>query len=506
MPTAPEKSTEQAVLHEQPPKLFDALEKIPEAEGLVKTTKGDLVLKTGVDELLRQVLDRAVDSDMVLDDGVLELLSALIHKLDEKLSSQLNAILHHADFQKLEGDWRGLEHMVFGTETDKDLKIRVFNVRKSELGQCFKKFKGAAWDQSPLFRKIYTDEYDTYGGHPFGTLIGAFEFGKSAADVDILKGMGAIAAAAHAPFIAAAAPELLGLDTAQGETWQNLDQIRDVAGVMEGPEWASFRGFRESLDSRYVGLTLPRFLARLPYGKENPVEGFAFEEQCEGGDHSKYTWSNAAFALGTNITQAHKFYGWTACIRGPQSGGEVTGMHVHTFPTDDGGVEMKCPTEVSIPGRREHELARVGLSAIVHEKNTDRAVFFAARSLYQSKEYDDPVATANSKLNGGLPYVFVVSRFAHYIQQMVRKAVGSFQERSDLERWLNNWIAGYVTQDDTASQEVKARYPLRDAKVSVEEVPGEPGYYSAVFHLRPHYQLEGVNASLRLVSKVSKKS
>lgn len=497
--SAPEKVVEKS---ESP--LWQALRVNPAAKEVAELAVGNAQLQSAVEVFLGQLLSQIVTPEWQVDDGILELIAGMIHKLDEKLSEQLNLILHHPEFQKLEGDWRGLEHMVSATETNKDLKIRVLNVRKDEMGKTFRRFKGAAFDQSPLFKKVYSEEYDMFGGHPFGVLVGAYEFSQSAADVAILKGMGEIAAAAHAPFIASAAPELLGLDTSRGETWQNLDQIKDVAQVMEGPEWASYRGFRESPDARYVGLTLPRFLSRLPYGKDNKVDGFDFVEKCDGGDHSKYTWSNAAFAMGANITQAHAYYGWTACIRGPQSGGEVTGLHVHTFKTADGSVEMKCPTEVSIPGRREHELAKVGLSAIIHEKNTDKAVFFAARSLYQTKEYDDPVATANSSLNGGLPYIFVVSRFAHYIQQMVRKAIGSFQEKADLERWLSNWITGYVLLDGGATDDAKAKCPLREAEVTVEDVPGQPGYYSVVFKLRPHYQLEGINTSLRLVSKVSR--
>jgi len=482
-----------------PAKARGALEKALATNSEVKEEAGSFLAE--LEDYFRSV----VGDDFAVPNSLSELLSALIARLDEKLGQQVNLVLHHQDFQKLEGTWRGLEHLVFGTETGADLKVRVLNVRKDELSKTFKRHKGAAWDQSPLFKKIYSEEYDTYGGHPFGTLIGDFEFSNSAYDVDILKGIAQIAAAAHAPFISNAAPELLGLDTKDGETWQNIDQITDVDNAISGLEWASYRGFRESLDARYVGLVLPRFLSRLPYGKDNPVDGFAFEEECEGGDHSKYGWSGAAWTMAANITQAQKYYGWTACIRGPQSGGEVTGMKVHTFRTADGGVEMKCPTEVSIPGRREHELAKAGLSAIVHEKNTDKAVFFAARSVYKPKKFDDPVATANSELNGGLPYIFVVSRFAHYVQQMVRKAIGSFQERADLERWLDNWIKGYVTADPNASQEIRAQYPLAEAEVAVEEIPGQPGYYSVKMQLRPHYQLEGITAAMSLVSKVNKK-
>jgi type VI secretion system protein ImpC len=308
--------------------------------------------------------------------------------------------------------------------------------------------------------------------------------------------MGQIASAAHAPFIAGAAPGILGINS-----WEDINEPRDLAKVMEGPEWLSWNGFRKSEDSRYVSLALPRFLSRLPYGKENPVEGLAgFRETCEGGDHSKYTWSNAAYALATNITQAHAFYGWTACIRGKNSGGGVTGLHVHTFPTADGGTEMKCPTEVSIPFRRDHELAKLGLASLLHWKGTDEAAFLSVPSVFNPPEFYEAESTANAKLNGSIPYLMVVSRFSHFLNKMLHDAVGSFHEKETLEKWLNDWITNFVLLDGQGTDEQKAKRPLSSAKVTVEEVDGQPGYYNAVFLLRPHYQLEGVNTSLRLVS------
>lgn len=449
-----------------------------------------------VDEALQILLRQVVSDDTTVSDNALETLDAIIASLDEKLSEQINSILHHPEFQKLEGSWRGLEHLVFQTETSKDLKVRVLNISKEELGKNFKRFKGSAWDQSPLFKKIYSEEFGMAGGQPYGVLVGDYSFDHSAPDVDIIKGMGQIAAASHAPFVAGAAPALLGINS-----WENLNEPQDLAKVMDGPEWAAWRGFRKSEDSRYVSLALPRFLSRLPYGKDNPVEGLAgFRETCEGGNHSKYTWSNAAYALATNITQAHTFYGWTACIRGKNSGGAVTGLHVHTFPTADGGTEMKCPTEVSIPFRKEHELSKLGLTTLVHWKNSDEAAFVAVPSVFDPPEFYEAEATANAKLNGSIPYLMVVSRFSHFLNKMLHDAVGSFHEKETLEKWLNDWITNFVLLDGKGTDEQKAKRPLSWAEVRVEEVEGQPGYYNAVFLLRPHYQLEGVNASLRLVS------
>ena len=457
--------------------------------------------KPRLDGAINEFLKWLVDEQEIVTDDALETLAALIAKLDEKLSEQINLIIHNPEFQKLEGSWRGLEHMVFGTETDKDLKIKVLNITKDELSKEFKTNKGSKWDKGYLFHEIYTKELGTPGGQPFGVLIGDYEFSNGAADVAILKGIGQIASAAHAPFIAGTAPSMFNL-----KSWTDVAQVQDMAALLEGPEWASWRGFRESLDARYVGLTLPRFLSRLPYGKDNKVDGFDFVETCEGGDHSKYTWSNAAYAMGTNITQAHKYYGWTACIRGKNSGGELSGLHVHTFPTADGGTEMKCPSEVNVDNRMEHELSKLGFAAVQHYKNTDTAAFTSAPNCYLPQEYDDPSATANSRLNGALPYVFVTSRFAHYLNKMLLEAVGSFQDSKSLENWLDNWIHKYVTKDPNASQKTMAEKPLREAEVTVEEIAGRPGYYTAVFKLRPHYQLEGVDISLRLVGSLDKKN
>lgn len=471
-----------------------------EFEGLLqkefkpKTDRAREAVQAAVQELAAQALQQTA---LISDDAV-RTIETIIAEIDRKLSEQINLIIHHPDFQQLEGTWRGLSYLVNNTETDEMLKIRVINLNKKDLGKTLKKFKGTAWDQSPLFKKLYEDEYGTPGGEPYGCLVGDYFFDHTPQNVQILDGMAKIAAAAHAPFISAADPGLMNM-----ETWQELGNPRDLTKILQTAEYAPWRSLRDSDDSRYIGLTMPRFLSRLPYGgKTDPVEEFDFEEDIEGADHSKYCWANSAFAMAVNINRAFKFFGWCSQIRGAESGGMVEGLPCHTFPTDDGGVDMKCPTEIAITDRREAELAKNGLIPLSHWKNTDYAVFVGAQSLQKPAEYDDPDATANANLGARLPYLFAICRFAHYLKCIVRDKVGSFMERADMEKWLNNWIAQYVTTDPTASQSVKARYPLSAAEVVVEDIEGNPGYYSAKFFLRPHYQLEGLTVSLRLVSKL----
>ncbi|HWG80614.1 MAG TPA: type VI secretion system contractile sheath large subunit, partial [Stellaceae bacterium] len=385
------------------------------------------------------------------------------------------------------------------TETDEMLKIRVLNISKKELGKTLRKFKGTAWDQSPIFKKMYEEEYGQFGGEPYGCLVGDYYFDQSPPDVELLNGIAQVSAAAHCPFIAAAAPSLM-----QMESWQELSNPRDLAKIFSTPEYAAWRSLRDSDDSRYIGLAMPRFLARLPYGaKTDPVEGFDFEEVTEGGDHSKYCWANSAYAMAVNINRSFKLYGWCSRIRGIESGGAVEGLPAHTFPTDDGGVDMKCPTEIAISDRREAELAKVGLMPLIHKKNTDFAAFIGAQSLQKPAEYEDPDATSNANLSARLPYLFATCRFAHYLKCIVRDKVGSFKERTDMQRWLQQWIMQYVDGDPAnSSEDTKARKPLAAAEVVVDEVEGNPGYYSSKFYLRPHYQLEGLTVSLRLVSKL----
>jgi type VI secretion system protein ImpC len=454
--------------------------------------------KEAINSAVRTLAEQALSETALISEDAVNSIEAIIAEIDRKLSEQINLIMHHEDFKSLEGSWRGMHHLVNNTETDETLKIRVLNLPKKDLGKTIKKYKGTAWDQSPLFKKLYEEEFGSPGGEPYGCLIGDYYFDHGPPDVEILNGMAQIAAAAHAPFISAAAPTLMNMDS-----WQELSNPRDLTKIFQTADYAPWRSLRESEDSRYIALTMPRFLGRIPYGsKTNPLEDFNFEEDTAAGDHSKYLWANSAYAMGVNINRSFKEFGWCARIRGVESGGIVEGLPCHTFPTDDGGVDMKCPTEIGITDRREAELAKNGLMPLSHWKNEDYAAFIGAQSLQKPAEYDDPDASANAKLAARLPYLFSTCRFAHYLKCIVRDKIGSFKEREDMASWLNRWITQYVTSDPHASEEVKARYPLAAAEVVVEDVEGDPGYYSAKFFLRPHYQLEGLSVSLRLVSKL----
>lgn len=455
--------------------------------------------KGAVEDAVRTLAEQALSQTKLIGNDVVKSIEAIIAELDRKLSEQVNLILHNAEFQQLEGAWRGLHYLVNNTETDEQLKIRVMNISKNDLGKTLKRYKGTNWDQSPVFKKVYEAEYGQFGGEPFGCLVGDYYFDHSPQDVELLGEMAKNCAAAHAPFIAGTSPAVMQMDS-----WQELANPRDLTKIFTTPEYASWRSLRESDDARYIGLAMPRFLARIPYGaKTNPVEDFDFEEDTGAADHNRYTWANAAYAMATNITKSFKMYGWCSRIRGVESGGAVEGLPVHSFPTDDGGVDMKCPTEIAISDRREAELAKNGFMPLLHRKNSDFAAFIGAQSLQKPAEYDDPDATANANLAARLPYLFSCCRFAHYLKCIVRDKVGSFKERDDMQRWLQDWIMNYVDGDPAHSSEsTKASKPLAAAEVVVEEVEGNPGYYTSKFFLRPHYQLEGLTVSLRLVSKL----
>lgn len=455
--------------------------------------------KEEVESAVRTLAEQVLRNSTIVSDDVNQTIGAYVAEIDRKLSEQINQIMHHPDFQVLEGAWRGLGYLVTNTETDTLLKIRVMNLSKKELAKNLKRFKGTAWDQSPVFKKIYEEEYGQLGGEPYGCLVGDYYFDHSPQDVDLLRSISQIAAAAHAPFIAAAGANLLGMDT-----WSELSNPRDLAKIFTTPDYAAWRSLREDDDAKYLALTMPRTLARLPYGaKTDPVEAFDFEEDTDGADSSKYTWQNAAYAMAVNINRSFKSYGWCTRIRGVESGGAVENLPTHTFPSDDGGVDMKCPTEIAITDRRSAELDKMGLMPVVHRKNSDMAAFIGAQSLAKPEEYDDPGASANSQLSARLPYMFACSRFAHYLKCIVRDKIGSFSTREDMEGWLSNWIVNYVDGDPAnSSEETKARKPLAAAKVVVEEVEENPGYYTSKFYLKPHYQLEGLTVSLRLVSRL----
>ncbi|WP_323122822.1 type VI secretion system contractile sheath large subunit [Burkholderia alba] len=452
-----------------------------------------------VQSAVETLLTYARRSRVVVREDVAQTIEQLVAELDKKISSQLTQVLHNKRFQALEGAWRGLHYLVSNTDTSENLKIRYLNVSKSDLGKTLRRFKGVVWDQSPIFKMVYEQEYGQFGGEPFGCLIGDYEFDHSMQDVSILTEMSKIAAAAHAPFIAAAAPGLLQMDN-----WNELSNPRDVSKIFTSTEYTFWRRLRESNDSRYLALTLPRFLARVPYGpKTQPVEEFGFEEKVDPDRAEDFCWANSAYAMGANITRAFKTYGWCTKIRGVESGGAVEVLPKFVLPSQDNEVELHCPTEIAISDRREHELSESGLMPLVYRKNSDTAAFIGAKTVHRPAIYEDDDATANANLSSRLPYIFATCRFAHYLKCIVRDKIGSFKSREDTQRWLNDWLMNYVDGDPSISSETtKSQRPLSAAEVVVDEIPENPGYYRAQFFLRPHFQLEGLTVSLRLVSKL----
>ncbi|MBW3511544.1 MULTISPECIES: type VI secretion system contractile sheath large subunit [Janthinobacterium] len=472
---------------------IDLLDQIVEQSKVAKSSVEHARAKDLISELVSQVMDGTV----VVSNNLAATIDARVAELDQLISAQLSAIMHAPEFQKLESSWTGLHYLVKNTATGTNLKIKMMNATKRELVKDFQ--SALEFDQSTMFKKVYEEEFGTFGGAPFGTLLGDFEFSRQPEDMYFIEQMSHVAAAAHAPFISSASPELFGL-----ESYSDLGKPRDLAKVFDTVEYAKWKSLRESEDSRYVGLTLPRFLGRLPF---NPldgatVDGFNFVEDVDGTDHQKYLWCNAAYAFGTKLTAAFEDYGWCAAIRGVEGGGLVEDLPTHTFKTDEGEVALKCPTEIAITDRREKELSDLGFISLVHCKNTDYAAFFGAQSAQKAKKYNTDAANANAVLSAQLQYIFAVSRIAHYMKAMMRDKIGSFAAASNVEDFLNRWLTQYVLLDDNASQEQKAQFPLREASVQVAEVPGRPGVYRAVSFLRPHFQLDELSVSLRLVAEL----
>src|SRR5438132_2677919 len=451
-------------------------------------------------DFFKQFIDQVVKPGQVISKDVETNVKYWIGEIDKKLSAKLNEIMHHPDFQKLEATWRGLHYLVHHSETGENLKIRVLNVNKQTLQKDLE--KAVEFDQSALFKKVYEEEYGQLGGQPYGMLVGDYEFARTPDDVGLLKLLSNVAAAAHAPFVSAASAKLFGFDS-----YTELPNPRDLAKVFDGVEYAPWKSFRESEDSRYVALTLPHVLGRLPYGENfKRVTEFNFEEFVDGKHHDKYLWMNAAWPYAARITDAFAKYGWMARTRGVEGGGKVEDLPVHTFPTDDGDVAMKCPTEIAISDRREFELSNLGFLPLLHSKNRDFAVFMGAQSCQKPKTYFDASANANAELSAKFNLILNTSRFAHYLKVMARDKIGSFMEVGDCQRWLNNWINNYVIANpEDAGEEAKAKSPLADARVEVREVKGKPGWYDAVAWLRPHFQLETLTTSMRLVAEVPKK-
>ena len=488
---------------EQQSQQAEAQEEASFLEQAISATKQ--TSRNETEELLKTLTSEAMDGTVKWDKNLTITINNAIAEIDKVMSAQLSAIMQNAKFQKLEGSWRGLNHLLSNSETSTDLKIRMLNISKKELSKDLE--KAVEFDQSQIFKKIYESEFGTAGGEPYAALIGDYEFSGHPEDLDMLTSMSNVAAAGFCPFISAADPKMFGFDS-----FTELSKPRDLEKIFDSAEYVKWRSFRDSEDSRFVTLTMPRVLARLPYGKDTkPVEAFNFEEasldssgrQLES-NHDEYCWMNAAYAMGTTLTQSYAEYGWCTSIRGAEGGGKVEGLPSHTFISDDGDTDQKCPTEIGITDRREAELSKLGFLPLCHYKNTDYAVFFGAQTAQKPKKFDDPAATANAEISARLPYIMATSRIAHFLKIMARDKIGSFMEASDAEEWLNRWIAGYVNASPGASAEMKARFPLAEANIEVKEVPGQPGVYSAVAWLRPWLQMEELSASMRMVANIPK--
>ncbi|MEN8237389.1 MAG: type VI secretion system contractile sheath large subunit [Pseudomonadota bacterium] len=443
---------------------------------------------------LLQEFVKQLTKEKVTSADSLSFIAKNIQRIDALLTGQLNEIMHHPDFQSMEGSWRGLHYLVMKTETGRLLKLRVLNITKKELLKDLE--RAVEFDQSQLFKKVYEEEYGTFGGTPYSCLLGDYEFGRHPQDMALLEKLSQVAAAAHAPFMTAASPALFDLDS-----FTQMGVPRDLNKIFENTELVKWNSFRNSEDSRYIALTLPRILMRLPYGaKTIPVEGINFEEDVDGVDNSKFCWSNSAYALAERVTNAVALYKWPAAIRGVEGGGMVAGLPAYTFKTTDGDVALKCPTEVAVTDRREKELSDLGFISLCHSKGTDFAAFFGGQTTQRAKLYNLDSANSNSQLSARLSYMLACSRFAHYIKVIMRDKVGSFMNKQEVSKYLNTWIAQYVLITDHATHAVKAKYPLREARIDVVDVPGKPGSYRATVFLRPHFQLEELNVSLRLVA------
>ena len=454
-------------------------------------------------DLVKNLVEQAMSGTLVFDKNITRTFDRAIAAIDQKLSTQLNAIMHDPKFSKLEGSWRGMHYLVMNSETSTNLKIKVINIPKRELTRDLT--RAVEFDQSLLFKKIYENEFGTPGGEPYGSLIGDYEWTQHPDDIETLRLISNIAAGAFAPFISAAGPGMFGFDS-----YTELAKPRDLAKIFETSDYTKWRAFRESEDARFVNLVMPRTLARVPYGAATkPIDEFNYEEapydasgSAKQMEHQEYCWMNAAYAMGTRLTNAFSQYGFCTAIRGAEGGGKVENLPTHVFQSDDGDMDAKCPTELAITDRREFELSNLGFLPLCHYKNTDYSVFFGAQSVQKPKKYDRPEATANAAISSRLPYIMASGRFAHYLKIMARDKIGSFMEAGDVERWLNRWITNYVNANENAGQEMKARYPLREARIEVREIPGKPGSYNAVAHLRPWLQMEELTTSLRMVARI----
>ncbi len=456
-----------------------------------------------VEDLLKNLVEQAMSGTVTWDKNLTVTVNAAIEKLDQLLSKQLAELLHNPSFTALEGSWRGLQHLVFNAETSSSLKIRLFNLSKKELSRDLE--KAVEFDQSQLFKKIYENEFGTAGGEPYAALIGDYEFSTARTDIELLRKLSNVSAAGFCPFIAAASPSMFGF-----EGFDELSRPRDLEKIFESAEYANWRALRETEDSRFVALTLPRVLARAPYScHSNPIEDFNFDElevdasgTAKAADATRFCWMNAAYTAGVTLAQSFSQYGWCTSIRGAEGGGKVTGLPMHCFTSDDGDLDQMCPTEIGITDRREAELSKLGFLPLCHYKNSDYAVFFGSQTTQKSKKFANPDATANAAISSRLPYIMATSRIAHFLKVMARDKIGTFMEAEDAQAWLNRWLNQYVNASPGASAEMKARYPLAEARVEVKEIPGQPGVYNAIAWMRPWLQMEELTASMRLVANL----
>jgi type VI secretion system protein ImpC len=463
--------------------------------------------KDRAQELIKALAEEALKGTVSFSRNMTQTFNRAIAALDEKISEQLNEVMHHPRFLKLEGSWRGLHYLVDKSETGTSLKLRMIQLSKKELHRDLT--KAVEFDQSQLFKKIYESEFGLPGGEPYGALIGDYEWTAHPEDIESLAQMSSVAAAGFAPFVSGVGAGMFGF-----KDWTELSKPRDLAKIFETQEYTKWRSFREREDSRFCSLVMPRTIARLPYGAATkPVEEFGYEEAKFNADgsakamnHEHYCWMNAAYVMGARMTDAFAQYGWCTAIRGAEGGGKVTDLPNHVFTSDDGDLDAKCPTEIAITDRREAELSNLGFLPLCHYKNTDYAVFFGAQTVQKPKKYDRPEATANAAISARLPYIMATSRFAHFLKVMARDKIGSFMEASDCEVWLNRWIQNYVNPMEGAGQESRAKYPLREAQIEVREIPGKPGSYNAVAHLRPWLQMEELTTSMRMVARIPQKS
>ena len=458
-------------------------------------------------DLVKTLVEEALTGTVTFDRNLSRTFDKAIQEIDRKMSAQLNAILHDPKFTKLEGSWRGLHYLVMNSETGTSLKLRMLNVSKRELNRDLT--RAVEFDQSQLFKKVYENEFGTPGGEPYGALVGDYEWNNSPDDIETLRLISNVAASGFSPFISAAGPGMFGFDD-----YTELSKPRDLAKIFESAEYMKWRSFRDSEDSRFVSLVMPRVIARLPYGeKTKAIDEFGYEEAptdasgaAKSMGHHDYCWMNAAYVMGARMTDSFAKTGFCVTIRGAEGGGKVENLPMHVFKSDDGDLDNQCPAEIGITDRREFELSNLGFLPLCHYKNTDYAVFFGAQTTQKPKKYDRPAATANAAISARLPYIMATGRFAHYLKVMARDKIGSFMEPSDCEAWLNRWINNYVNSNEKSGAESKAEKPLREARVEVREIPGRPGSYNAIAYLRPWLQLEELTTSMRLVASIPQKA